>query len=68
MSDISDQATELEEWYRSQALDNRQVAADAMPFTGKCHNCTAPIEYGSFCDPDCRDDYQLREKQQKQRV
>ena len=68
MTDEADRACEAEEWFRSQALDNRKVVADAMPFTGECYNCEAQIEYGSFCDTDCRDDFQLREKQQKQRV
>lgn len=64
--DEIDRACEAEEWFRSQALDNRDVAASVLPFTGKCHNCEATIEHGSFCDPDCRDDYQLREKQERQ--
>lgn len=64
MDDI-DRAQEQEEWYRSQALDNRQVIADAMPFAGNCYNCEAPVEWGRFCDPDCRDDYQKRIKLQR---
>lgn len=58
----------MEEWYRSQALDARQVVADMMPFTGRCYNCDALLGVGSFCDSDCRDDHQLRKKQDKQRV
>jgi|RifOxyD3_1024039.scaffolds.fasta_scaffold12496_2 hypothetical protein len=68
MTDEIDRACEAEEWFRSQALDNRQVMADAMPFTGQCYNCELTIDSGSFCDVDCRDDYDLREKQNKQRV
>ena len=68
MTDEIDRACEAEEWFRSQALDNRLVIADAMTFTGSCYNCEAPIEHGSFCDTDCRDDYQLRKKQENQRV
>jgi hypothetical protein len=68
MVDIIDQAAEMEEWFRSQALDAAQVAADMMPFTGRCYNCEELLEHGSFCDTDCRDDYQLREKQVKQRI
>lgn len=68
MVDVIDQAAELEEWFRSQALDARQVAADAMPFTGRCYNCEETLTIGSFCNTDCRDDYSLREKQVKQRI
>lgn len=68
MVDVIDQAAEMEAWFRSQALDARQVAADAMPFTGRCYNCDALLGVGSFCDRDCRDDYDLRKKQDKQRV
>ena len=68
MTDQLDDAQQLEEWFREQALDALQVAADMMPFTGRCYNCEAPLTVGSFCDTDCRDDYQMREKQDKQRV
>lgn len=66
MTDVIDRACEAEEWFRSQALDARQVAADMMPFTGRCYNCEAQLTVGSFCDTDCRDDYELREKQKAQ--
>lgn len=65
--DEIDRAAEAEEWFRSQALDNRDIAASVLPFTSQCYNCDEPLTVGSFCDPDCRDDYQLREKQNKQR-
>ncbi len=68
MTDDIDRACEDEEWFRSQSLDNRDVAASILPFTGECYNCESPIEIGSFCNTDCRDDYDLREKQNKQRV
>lgn len=66
--DEIDRACEAEEWFRSQALDSCDVAASVLPFTGNCYNCAEVVFEGGFCDTDCRDDFQLREKQQKQRV
>ncbi len=68
MTDVIDRGCELEEWFRRQALDAHQLSVDAMQFTGQCYNCEEKIEQGSFCDTDCRDDYQLRAKQVKQRI
>jgi hypothetical protein len=68
VADQIDEAQEMEAWYRGQALDTREVTAGEMPFTGECYNCTEVIEHGNFCDTNCRDDYQLRKKQESQRV
>ena len=68
MSDQIDDAQEMEAWYRSQSLDARAVAAVPMPFTGQCYNCEELIEHDNFCDTNCRDDYQIRKKQESQRV
>ncbi len=62
MPDIIDDAAQAEEWFRSQSLDALQAAV-TLPFTGRCYNCEDQIEYGCFCDTDCRDDYEKREKQ-----
>lgn len=64
MPDIVDQAAELEEWYRGQALD-AVAAQDVMPQVGICYNCGEAVSVGCFCDSDCRDDYELREKQKR---
>jgi len=68
MTDQIDDAQEMEAWYRSQSLDARAVAAVTMPFTGQCYNCEESIEHDNFCDANCRDDYQVRKKQESQRV
>lgn len=64
MPDILDQAAELEEWYRSQALD-AVAAQDAMLPVGACYNCGEAISAGCFCDAGCRDDYEFRTKQKR---
>ena len=68
--DEIDRAAEAEEWYRSQALDAQaaQAARLTMLPVGSCYNCESVISVGCFCDKNCRDDYELRTKQQKQRV
>ena len=65
--DEIDRAQEAEEWYRSQALDEQAAHLTMMP-VGFCYNCDEVLFVGCFCDPDCREDYELRIKQQKQRV
>ncbi|MFA5826157.1 MAG: hypothetical protein WC825_09320 [Gallionellaceae bacterium] len=61
MTDTVDQAQKFEELRRKIAL-KEQAAKPAMPFKGECYNCEAPIAVGCFCDVDCRDDFELREK------
>lgn len=67
MPDQLDQAQEFEQQRRDDLLA-QQSRKPVMTFTGQCYNCDAVIEWGCFCDPDCREDYELRKKQQKQRV
>lgn len=33
-----------------------------LPHTGRCHNCDAEVGESLFCDQDCRDDWQRRER------
>ena len=66
MSDQIDDAQEMDAWYRSRSLDAR--VAIPMPYTGQCYNCEELIEHDNFCDTNCRDDYQIRKKQESQRV
>lgn len=33
-----------------------------LPHTGRCHNCDAEVGDALFCDGDCRDDWQRRER------
>jgi hypothetical protein len=59
--DIADLASERETMDRELCLSMTTVAW--LPFLGYCHNCDAPVPDGSrFCDADCRDDFQKREK------
>ncbi|HAM4192654.1 TPA: DUF2116 family Zn-ribbon domain-containing protein, partial [Escherichia coli] len=30
--------------------------------TGFCYNCGEPVKTGLFCDGDCREDYEKRER------
>ena len=64
-ADQLDTASELEQLNIEAALANR--TRQQLQFTGKCHNCQEPIATGSFCDSDCRDDWEQRQYQMKQR-
>lgn len=61
MTDPIDQACQREEEDRERAL-KAQAAKPVMAFNGECYNCEAEIEWGCFCDGDCRDDYERRER------
>lgn len=60
MTDQVDQAQKFERMRLDIAL-REQAAKPSMLFNGECYNCEEPIEWGCFCDADCRDDYELRE-------
>jgi len=65
--DISDRATEREEFDRIIALRQQSARAPDIPATGECHNCAASVPPGArFCDRDCREDWQ-REQDARQR-
>ena len=47
------------------SLNNAIRAAARAPrlkADGHCHNCTAPIAYGLFCDALCREDYEREQE------
>lgn len=57
MDDL-DRASEQEEWFRGEALKRRKPQPEHH---GYCLNCDEPSE-GAYCDEDCRDDAERREK------
>ncbi|AZS56747.1 hypothetical protein C5E18_11750 [Pectobacterium parmentieri] len=59
MPEIIDQANELVELTIQHALANRPPPP---VFTGKCRNCGETISAGNYCDKDCREDYEKRER------
>lgn len=64
MSDIIDQANDLIEREMAARLAARR--APTLPATGECHNCEAPLDGElRFCDADCRNDYDRRQRLQK---
>ena len=61
--DIFDQATEREEKDRALAMKIASQSAPALPYCGCCYNCGATTPPSvRFCDKDCCDDYQKRER------
>ncbi|ECJ7974242.1 TPA: hypothetical protein G8W54_002657 [Salmonella enterica] len=60
MADEADIASESEQLRTDAALSGRE--RHALPETGHCHNCDEIISAGLFCDADCRDDYEKRER------
>ena len=70
MPDIGDIATyhaEQEEKLRKLQRE-RAKPPSGLPFIGSCHNCgeslLSPLR---FCDADCRDDWEARERSRRQR-
>lgn len=61
MADIADRADAVTELNLKIALDKRHKEARLRP-VGSCYNCSEAIENGLFCDADCRDDYEKRER------
>lgn len=59
MSDIADEANEINEILITAALGKRKPS---QAFTGHCFNCYEKIDSGHFCDSDCRLDYEKRVK------
>ena len=64
MTDAIDMGCQCEQEDRDRALA-AQAAKPSMPPLGFCYNCDAVGFEGCFCDADCRDDYELREKQKR---
>ena len=63
MTDIYDQATAREEQDRELALQNLRYSAKPLPH-GVCNNCEASCA-GAFCDQDCREDWEARQRMDK---
>lgn len=60
MTDVIDQAQELEEMQRQAAINNR---SSRYHYTGMCWNCCEPLEHGSFCPGgECQEDFEKRER------
>lgn len=65
MPDIADLAAEREQLDTEAAIAaaRQSPGAPHLRPCGLCHNCEAPISAGAtFCDTDCRDDWQLRQR------
>jgi hypothetical protein len=62
-ADMIDAACEREEKDRELALQTARSSMTILPDTGACHNCGDPVKDGHFCDADCRDDWQKRNRQ-----
>lgn len=61
MSDVVDQANDLAEMERNQAILDA-LRATGPVYTGMCHNCSDPLEEGAFCDASCAEGYHKRER------
>ncbi|MBM7070901.1 DUF2116 family Zn-ribbon domain-containing protein [Shewanella sp. 202IG2-18] len=62
MSDNADIAADLQEQHIKAALSSRDTSPK-LKFTGYCHNCEESLKEGErFCDADCRDDFEQRQR------
>lgn len=62
MRDIADIANEQVEAFTRAALSHRKPVL--LP-VGRCYNCDEKIS-GVYCDADCRDDHELRQRAERQ--
>ena len=59
MSDWIDDSQELEEAQRAEALAKRMKVPEK---TGYCLSCEEPVNDKVFCDSDCREFWERRER------
>lgn len=59
MADWIDESIELQEAQIAEALAKRMKVPEK---TGNCLACDEPLEQGVFCDSECRDFYETRER------
>ena len=66
MPDFADLAAEREQIDTALAIAAARVPAALPPKPcGQCYNCAEPVKSGvTFCDADCRDDWQVRKRAQ----
>ena len=64
MSDIFDDASDLEQKHRELAIKSARAKNRPMAFTGRCLSCNAEIEKaGRFCPGgECKEQYELEQK------
>jgi len=63
MSDEVDMAFEAEQLLIKEALANVKATEPKLPPKGCCYNCDEPLGTGErFCDVDCREDYDHRQR------
>ena len=63
MSDIFDDASDLEEQHRELSIKAARANNQPIKFTGRCLSCNAQInKVGRFCDYECREQYELEQK------
>lgn len=61
MSDIYDQASDIETMHRERAIQAARNSTPTLNYIGCCYNCEAVLDQPlTFCDADCRDDWQIR--------
>lgn len=63
MADFADEAQVITDTHLEIALRNTREQAPQLRPHGMCHNCQEPLtDTVYFCDTDCRDDWEWREK------
>jgi len=61
MSDIFDDASDLEAMHREMAIKAVRARAKSS-FTGHCRYCNETVKQGVFCSAECREDQELLDK------
>lgn len=64
MSDIFDDAQELEQMHRDLAIKAAR-GHKKQPHSGHCLSCNEIVLQGRFCDAECREHFELNQKIKK---
>lgn len=62
MPDIIDTANDLADLHLEAAIENQRIQATRMQWSGRCYNCQEPVGNTLFCDKDCAEDFERRNK------
>jgi len=63
MTDIFDQASDIEEQHRELSIRAARFKNQPIKFTGRCLYCNEEVSNGRFCyGGDCKEDWEFEQK------
>lgn len=62
MTDLFDQASDIEEQHRDLSIRAARAKNQPIKYTGHCLYCNELLTIGRFCSAECREDQELADK------